>query len=166
MRYEKTDPNPGFYERLSHVVSVHADYHPSRPLWYTGRVAAKWVNEKFDAGVSSSYTALLVGARVIYDITEKWNIGAQANVMYSPQGNSRQTAMGVEAGYLIRQNLWVTAGYNVTGFSDNELQGAGYTNRGFYVRLRFKFDETLFRGDDPSVNRSLSPIGDGGAPLR
>ena len=161
MRYEKTDPNPGYYERLSHVVSLHADYHPSRPLWYTGRVAAKWVGEKFDGGITSSYTAMLLGGRVIYDISEKWNVGAQANIMYSPQGRSRQTAVGVEAGYLIRQNLWVTAGYNVTGFSDNELQGAGYTNRGVYVRLRFKFDETLFSADDPSVNRSLSPMSGG-----
>ena len=163
MRYENTDPNPGYYQRLSHVVSMHADYHPSRPLWYNGRVAAKWVGERFDGGISSSYTAMLVGARVIYDITEKWNIGAQANIMYSPQGHAKQTAVGVEAGYLVRQNLWVTAGYNVTGFSDNELQGAGYTNKGFYVRLRFKFDETLFRGEDPNVNRTLVPTGESAA---
>ena len=160
-RYEKTDPQPGFQERIAHVVSTHADYHPSRPLWLTGRVAAKWVRERFDGNLTSTYTALLVGGRIVYDITEKWNLGAQANVLMSPQGGSRQSAVGVEAGYLLRQNLWVTAGYNWTGFSDNELQGAGYTNRGVYVRLRFKFDETLFRGDDPGTNKSLIPAGPG-----
>ena len=160
LRYEKTDPalgTTGYYERTAHVISTHADYHPSRPVWVTGRVAAKWVNERFDGGIASTYSALLLGGRWVYDITEKWNIGAQANLLMSPQGGSRQSAVGVEAGYLIRQNLWITTGYNWTGFSDRELQGAGYTNRGVYVRLRFKFDETLFRGDDPEVNRSLIP---------
>jgi len=154
LRYEKTDPQPGYYERVAHVVSVHGDYHPSRPLWVTGRLAAKWVRERFDAGLSSTYTALLLGARAVYDVTEKWNLGVQANILLSPQGGSRQSAVGVEAGYLVRQNLWVTAGYNWTGFSDKELQGAGYTNRGIYVRLRLKFDETLFRGDDMGPGKS------------
>ncbi|MDB5806437.1 MAG: hypothetical protein JWN73_3759 [Betaproteobacteria bacterium] len=158
MRYQMTNPQPGYYERLSHVISGNIDYHPSRPLWLNGRVAAKWVGEHFDGDVYSSYTAMLVGGRAVYDLTEKWDIGAQANVMYSPQGHSTQTAIGVEAGYLLRQNLWVTAGFNFTGFSDRELDGAGYTNRGIYIRLRFKFDENLFHGDDPVVNRSLTPM--------
>jgi hypothetical protein len=161
-RYEKITPadgTAGFYERASHVVSLHGDYHPSRPLWLTGRVAGKIVRETFDGGVSSNYSAFLIGGRVVRDISEKWNVGAQGNLMVSPQGGTRQSAVGVEAGYLIRQNLWVTAGYNWSGFSDRELQGAGYTNRGFYVRLRFKFDETLFAGDDPAVNRALAPRG-------
>lgn len=160
LRYEKTEPasgTAGFHERFANVVSMHADYHPSRPLWLTGRIAAKWVDERFDGGLSSTYSAYLVGGRVVYDLTEKWNVGVQANMLFSPQGDARQSAVGVEAGYLLRQNLWLTAGFNFTGFSDRELQGAGYTNRGFYVRLRFKFDETLFRGDDPAINRSLPP---------
>ena len=141
------------------MVSAHGDYHPSRPLWFSGQVATKWVDERFDGGLSSIYSAYRLGGRWIYDITEKWNIGAQANLLFSPQGGSRQSPIGVEAGYLIRQNLWVTAGYNGTGFSDRDLQGAGYINRGVYVRLRFKFDQTLFCGDDPAVNKSLIPDG-------
>ncbi|HEY4370851.1 MAG TPA: hypothetical protein VGN52_02855 [Burkholderiales bacterium] len=158
MRYQMTDPQGGYYSRLSHVMSVNADYHPSRPLWINGRAAAKWVGERFEGDISSSYTAMLLGARVVYDLTEKWDVGAQANIMYSPQGHSKQTAVGVEAGYLLRQNLWVTVGYNITGFSDRELDGAGYTNRGAYIRLRFKFDETLFGANDPTVNHSLAPM--------
>ncbi|MDM7941397.1 MAG: hypothetical protein QUV35_02095 [Hydrogenophaga sp.] len=46
-------------------------------------------------------------------------------------------------------------GYNLRGFSDDELQGSAYTRKGVYLRLRFKFDETLFRDDDAVTNRSL-----------
>ncbi len=40
-------------------------------------------------------------------------------------------------------NLWVSAGYNFFGYRDADLQGADYTAKGPYVRLRYKFDESL-----------------------
>ena len=52
--------------------------------------------------------------------------------------------LGIEAGYLVTSNLWLSAGYNFFGFKDDDLAGADYTNRGAYVRLRYKFDEELF----------------------
>jgi hypothetical protein len=44
---------------------------------------------------------------------------------------------------------------NWVGFSDKDLTGSDYTNRGVYLRLRFKFDGTLFQGKDTNVNRAL-----------
>jgi hypothetical protein len=78
-----------------------------------------------------------------------------ASYMWSPTGSASQKAIGVEVGYLVRQNLWLSAGYNVTGFSDRELTGSDYTNKGFYIRLRFKFDENFFAGKNKDVNRAL-----------
>ena len=72
------------------------------------------------------------------------------------QHGAQQRALGVEAGYLLAQNLWLSAGVNVSGFvGDADLSGYEYTLRGIYLRLRFKFDETLFKRNDPVVNRSL-----------
>ena len=65
--------------------------------------------------------------------------------------------MGIEGGYLIKENLWMSLGYNFAGFSDRDLTGTDYTNRGVYVRLRYKFDEDLFAGDDPQVNHTARP---------
>jgi hypothetical protein len=54
----------------------------------------------------------------------------------------------MEVGRLLRQNLWLSAGYNWSGFSgDRDLNGYEYTQQGVFVRLRFKFDEDLFRLD-------------------
>jgi hypothetical protein len=72
------------------------------------------------------------------------------------QHGARQRAVGVEAGYLLQQNLWLSAGFNHTGFAgDADLAGYEYTRGGAYIRLRFKFDENLFKGADRVVNRSL-----------
>ena len=150
------DDNPAIDEkRVSHVVSLHADYHPSRPWWLTGRLAGKRVNERFVGGVRDDYTAWLVGGRITWDVSERWDLGLQNHVLWSRQGDARQSSLGVEAGYLVKSNLWVSVGYNVRGFSDDELQGSSYTRKGVYIRLRFKFDETLFRGDDAATNRAL-----------
>jgi hypothetical protein len=140
----------------AHILSTHVDYHPSRPWWTTGRIAAKATNDRTLPIGQQRYSAYLLGGRIVYDITENWDLSVLAAYTFSPQGSTRQSARGVEAGYLLKQNLWLSAGYNQTGFSDRDLSGADYTARGIYLRLRFKFDETVFSGNSPAVNRSLA----------
>ena len=140
--------------RAAHVVSTHADYHPSRPWWWTGRAAAKWVKEDISA-VSDSYSAFLLGGRVAYDFTETWSASLMTSVLYSPKGAARQWAQGAELGYQVQTNLWLAAGVNWSGFYDRDLSGSDYTRKGVYIRLRWKFDEDLFRSDKPAVNRTL-----------
>jgi hypothetical protein len=149
-----TDADP--VRRDVHIVSIHADYHPSRPWWSTGRLAGKTVREQFYGTVTDRYTALLAAGRTVYDITEDWDIGVLGSMLYSPQGRSKQYASGLEGGYLLKTNLWLSLGYNFTGFSDRDLTGDEYTRQGVFLRLRFKFDEDLFKRDDPAVNPSLA----------
>ena len=137
------------------IVSSHADFHPSRPWWMTGRVAAKWQSDRFENGVASSFRAQLLAGRLVYDVTENWDVGVLAAVQVGNNA-ARQTAYGAEVGYLLKQNLWLSAGFNAAGFAgDADLTGYEYTRRGVYLRLRFKFDENLFKGRDRVVNRSL-----------
>jgi hypothetical protein len=137
------------------IASAHGDYHPSRPWWLTGRVAGKWQKDRFEGGVANDFRAQLLAGRLVYDITEHWDVGVMAAAQFGSNG-ARQTALGVEAGYLLQQNLWLSAGLNFTGFAgDADLAGYEYTHAGVYVRLRFKFDENLFKGRDQQVNRSL-----------
>jgi hypothetical protein len=146
----------------AHILSTHAVYHLSQPWWLSGRIAAKYRKDNFgaaDNNVNSQYSAWLLGGRMVYDITENWDLGVLASTLQGREsgqtGKTRQYAYGVEAGYLLQQNLWLSAGYNWSGFSDKDLVGSDYTNGGAFVRLRFKFDENLFKGSDKVVNRSL-----------
>ncbi|MGH8027148.1 MAG: hypothetical protein ACREO0_10520 [Pseudoxanthomonas sp.] len=136
----------------AHIFSAHADWHPSRPWWLTGRVAAKWQRDRFaynDGGVvESRFRGLLLSGRVVYDVTENWDVGLLGATFRGDKG-SNQYAYGVEVGRLLRQNLWLSAGYNWVGFEgDQDLSGYEYTQQGAFLRLRFKFDEDLFRRDD------------------
>ena len=135
----------------AHIVSAHADWHPSRPWWFTGRIAGKWQDDRFTspAGsrVDSNFNAALFSGRVVYDVTENWDIGLLGATFRGDDG-ANQYAYGIEVGRLLRQNLWLSAGYNATGFEgDPDLSRYEYTQQGFYLRLRFKFDEDLFTAD-------------------
>ena len=126
------------------IVSVRANYHPSRPWWISGRYAFKRVDELLLGTVQDNYHAQLFGARLTYDVTNRWSVGGIATTLVG-KGGGRQYAYGVEAGYVLMDNVWVTLGYNFRGFSDDELAGSNYTNRGWVLGVRYKFDEDLFR---------------------
>lgn len=164
LRYEvKLERDTGTadpFERTAHVISMHANYHPRRPLTLAAQLAAKQVDETFGRGAGSiddEFRAWLVGGRVIYDLTERWDLGLHASSLMS--SGSRQYGIGLETGYALIDNLWLSVGFNFLGFSDDDLVDSDYTARGAYLRLRYKFDEKLFRGDDPRWNNSLAPAG-------
>jgi hypothetical protein len=120
--------------------------------------------------VNDSYRASLLGARVTYDVTNRWSVGG-ITTMLAGSGGSRQYGYGLEVGYTLMDNLLVTLGYNWRGFRDDDLTGSDYTNRGWVLGVRYKFDEDLFKRDDARVNRALSPtatpaIGTGAAPAK
>ena len=128
----------------AHIVSTHADYHPQRAWWMTGRVAGKMNTDRTLPAGEQKYTAWLGSGRVVVDVAPKWDVGMMASVLYSPQGG-RQYAYGAEVGYRLARNLYLSLGHNLSGFEDKDLTAAEYTARGTYLRLRFKFDEKLFK---------------------
>jgi hypothetical protein len=129
------------------IVSIHADWQPIRPFTVTGRYAAKWSQDKSN-GLSTRYRAQVVGGRATWEFAPKWDVGIVSSVLVGTTSATRQYGVGLEVGYLVATNLWVSAGYNFSGYRDADLSGADYTVRGPYVRLRYKFDETLLEGAD------------------
>lgn len=135
-------------DRTVHVVSTHADYHPA-PAWALfGQYAGKWVREQFDGAPTRDH-AHLAATRATRDLTPRLDLGVMGSVMWSAADSRIRTALGGELGVLLRENMWLSFGYNLTGFHDRDFHDVlrdGYTTRGAYVRLRVKFDETSFGG--------------------
>ena len=140
----------------SDIVSLRANYHPSRPWWVSGRYAIKDVHELLLGSIPRGYRAQLLGGRVTYDVTNRWSLGALVSVLQG-KGGDRQYAYGLEVGYVVADNMLATLGYNWRGFSEADLTGSDYTNRGWVLGIRYKFDENLFRSSDPNVNKTLNP---------
>jgi len=128
-------------DETSWLASAHLNLQPSHHWLMSGRYAAKWLADR-SGGLESRSLTQLVGARSTWDMSERLDLGLQAYRMWG--NGAAETAVGVEAGYLVWKNLWLSVGYNVKGFSASDLASEAYTQRGVYLRLRFKFDESLF----------------------
>jgi hypothetical protein len=122
------------------IVSAHLNYNPRPGTVINGRYAAKW-SRADDGWLRSTYWAHLLQARYTQDIDKDWDFGVQAGLLYG-KGGALQKTVGVEVGYQVMKDLWVSAGYNFVGLKDRDLTANEYTSKGAYIRLRFKFDET------------------------
>lgn len=140
---------PGTY--TADIVSSHFNYNPERGTYLTGRYAGK-VSSADDGFLRSSYWAHLVQGRYTRDLSRDWDVGVQAGLLYGKGGALQKTA-GVELGYQVAKDLWVSAGYNVVGLKDRDLTAGEYTSEGVYIRLRFKFDENVFSTALPAVTK-------------
>jgi hypothetical protein len=144
LRYEnKSERNSelvSLESRNVHIASTHLNWHPNHKLWLSGRVAVKDLRETL-GGVEDTYQAYLVSGRVTHDVTDRIDVGVMAGVMGSPDSKAREEVYGLEVGYRVKDNVWLSAGHNFAGFSDRDLSGREQTERGWYLRLRMKFDE-------------------------
>ncbi|MFK3737703.1 hypothetical protein [Massilia sp. TN1-12] len=134
------DDNLSEQRRQVHTLAANANWQPTRETVFSARYAAKLALER-SAGSPSRATGQLLSARVTHQIAADWDVGAVAQVLVSGASKARQFGAGIEAGYQLRTNTWVSAGYNLLGFRERDLAGADATAKGLYVRLRMKFDE-------------------------
>ena len=157
-RKSQTDPT-ALIKSTTDIISFRGNYHPSRAWLVSGRYAFKKVDELLLGTIQDNYHAQLFGGRVTYDVTNRWTVGGIFTVLQG-KGGARQYAYGLELGYVVMDNLYATVGYNWRGFRDDELADGNYTNRGWVLGMRYKFDEDIFKKNDPTVNKTL-----GGPPV-
>ena len=72
-------------------------------------------------------------------------MGLQAGSYWNQAAADLSYMLGAEVGYSPLTNLWLSLGYNFMGFQDDEIAYDDTTQNGAYFRLRFKFDEALFK---------------------
>ena len=130
-------------KRTVELISIHANWQPRRPFTFSGRYAAKWVNEKSN-GLATKNNAQLIAGRAGWDIAPRWDISLNASTMFGKGAQSKYYGLGLELGFMMMENLWLSTGYNVFGYRDDDLTSGEYTNKGAFIRMRYKFDEDLF----------------------
>jgi large repetitive protein len=130
-------------KRTVELFSLHANWQPRRPFTFSGRYAAKWVNEDSN-GIKAKNNAHLLSARAIWEIAPRWDISVTGSTVIGRGAQAKTYAVGMELGFMVMENLWLSGGYNFYGYRDEDFANGEYTNKGMYLRLRYKFDEDLF----------------------
>ena len=153
-RLDDNDTGESPYQKDAVIWSWSGNYHPTRPLTLSGRYAGKYTEYSAD-GITNDNTAHAVYARGLYDVSERWDIGLQAGTYWNAEADDLAYMLGAEVGYSPMTNLWLSLGYNFMGFEDEDIAYDDSTQQGAYFRLRFKFDEDLFKRTDPRKNKRL-----------
>lgn len=134
--------------RHVHQAAITTNYQPDRDWILSATWATKYVRESFSADPVGRYFAHMLAARILHDITERWDVGLNLGVTFSDSRSvgvdSVRYAVGPEIGFRIKQNVRIGLGYNVVGFNDRDFDTSS-TAQGLFLSLRIKFDENLFR---------------------
>ncbi len=114
-------------------------------LQLAGHYGVKYVKNKYEGTTYSGFTHL-VGAETRFDITERIDVGLHGSVIYGQGSDSFSYAYGPSIGISPVKNVWMSVGYNVNGYKDQDFSAAEYSQKGMYLKFRFKFDQNSARG--------------------
>lgn len=133
----------GRTRRTAHVVSLHT----GGPVWPASRGAFAWAGKAvFDraAGVTVRTNAQWLHGRWTWDFDNRWDAGVHGSLRVADGFASRREGLGFEVGRQLGGGVWISAGWNRFGYEDEDLPTQDYLRAGLYLRLRAKFDESLF----------------------
>ncbi len=126
----------------------------------TGNWGVKNVRTEI-AGQKFSNTTHLLGAETRFDVTEKIDIGLRGSYLTNNGTDSAAYSWGPSIGVSPVKNVWVSAGYNVEGYKDDDFEAAEYSRKGLYLQMRLKFDQHTARGLLRRISPSANVAGPG-----
>jgi hypothetical protein len=143
-RLNQSDATNNWKNEQSWITSFHGTFKVSPRLGLMGQLAAKrGYDVIFADSRISAYRGALASARVIWDITERFDASAYASI--GMDQNQIIRGFGAELGARIMSNLWLSAGYTDGRFADVDAFSSNTLWTGWHVRLRYKFDEMAFQ---------------------
>jgi hypothetical protein len=102
--------------------------------------AFKYVRSEFDSIAYTGYTDL-VGLDIRRGMRGRFDIGLNTSIYRSWESDVVDYGFGVDIGYNFASNIWITLGYNVAGFHDEDFAEARYTAQGPFLRFSVKADQ-------------------------
>lgn len=141
-RYEKNSPShPGGIDKEM-TVSAEANYRFNRYWQAEGKTAARWVKNTFKKYSASSST-FMYQARVIRILASGWDISLTGRLIHQRETGTLRSEGGLEVGKVIMRNIWVGAGYDFADHNDHRAGVNDFSQIGFHVGMRMKFNEKL-----------------------
>ena len=137
----------GAFRAKKLINSANVNWLPDRSTQIAFQHGAKYVFDTIDGAGYQSFTTLF-GVEARKDITQKIDIGLHLGTLRSWSSSARDYQLGVSAGFKVADNAWLSVGYNHRGFFDPDFAGAEFRAQGFYLNLRFKFDQNTFNLND------------------
>ncbi|MEG3084150.1 hypothetical protein U1707_10900 [Sphingomonas sp. PB2P12] len=116
--------------------------HGTEATLYYG---AKYVAGRFAEDTYDGYIDV-TGFELRQDVGTRFDVGVSGSVQHAWQRGAWSWSGGPSVGVSPAQNMWISAGYNVSGYRDRDFEDDRYTRQGPYVTMRLKFDQTTIGG--------------------
>ena len=132
------------FDLRKYINNFAANYLHDRRNQIAFNHGIKYTEDRFD-GEKYSGTTQLFGTEYRHDIDNHWDVGIQASLLTTDVGNTDQYSYGASLGHSFAENVWISVGVNLQGFTDSDFSAAKYTTQGFYVKFRFAIDHYTSR---------------------
>ena len=142
--YDRASYDSGEEKSWRLINNFNANRRISASTQLSLQYAFKYVRSVFDGDGFSGYTDL-IGADLRHGFRPRWDVGAHASVYHAWQSDVMDYGFGVDIGFNLATNMWVTLGYNFEGFEDNDFEAARYTASGPYLRFSIKADQHFLK---------------------
>ena len=105
---------------------------------------SRYVRSTFD-GERYSGLSTLYGVDVRRELTLRFDVGLHGTMLSSLESGVSEQSVGVDLGVTVARNVWISIGYNLTGFRDDDFAASRYTAQGPFIKFRMKADQDTFR---------------------
>ena len=140
--YEKNSPaHPrGVDKALTFM--TEANYHLNDRWELEGKLIGRWVENSFRylTVYSSTY---MYQTQLIRMFGKAWDVSVAARLVQQIETGTLRYGGGIQVGRIIRENVWVGAGYDFGGHRDDSTELNEFTQNGFHIGIKLKFDEKL-----------------------
>jgi hypothetical protein len=141
---EQQDLVSAAYNNRRAVNNLSANYKVPNTGQVSLQYGAKYVGETIDSQDFHGYTDL-IGLEGRYDITKRLDVGIRGSTLRSWSADQKQYGSAVSVGVTLSTNLWMSIGYNMTGYRDRDFSKSEFTAAGPFIKLRLKFDQATVR---------------------
>lgn len=131
--------------RTARVVNnLNANWVPNRRSQIALQYAAKYVRANFSGFTATGYIDLW-GAEWRRDLNQRFDLGLHGSVYRAPELGIGEYGLGIDLGISLAENIWISFGYNFSGFDDEDFSRNRYTAQGPFLRLRMKVDQASLK---------------------
>ena len=145
LNYEKTSSNESSIRNRKAVNNINLNYTIDDQQQLATHLGIKYTLDNIDGEEYQGFTNLL-GFQYIYDLHERIDLSLHGDILYSSNSDNYRYSLGPSAGFNVYKNLWLSVGYNIDGFEDEDFSQSEYTASGPYLKMRFKFDKNTLSG--------------------
>jgi hypothetical protein len=144
MKYDEHTETLNAFESSRLVNNLHANWQLSPALQLGTQYGARYVSSTFEgeryAGLSD-----LFGLDLRRQLSRRFDLGVHAAALHSWESAVMDYSTGFDVGATIAKNMWISVGYNVAGFRDDDFSASRHTAQGPYVKIRIKADQDTFK---------------------